>query len=42
VHEPAKIEKNGRLFFLGHDDTYITLFRCLRTRAEIAFATRKS
>jgi hypothetical protein len=42
VHEPAKIEKNGRLFFLGHDDTYITLFRCLRTRAKTSLATQKT
>ena len=37
AHELAKVEENGRLFFLGHDDTYITLFRCVRTRAELAF-----
>jgi hypothetical protein len=41
THELAKIDENGRLFFLGHDDTYITLFRYLRTRAKASFGLQK-
>jgi hypothetical protein len=41
AHELAKIDENGRLFFLGHDDTYITLFRYLRTRAKASFGSQK-
>jgi hypothetical protein len=42
AHELAKVEENGRLFFLGHDDTYITLFRCIRTRSELPFSNMKT
>jgi hypothetical protein len=40
IHELSQIEENGGFVVVGHLDTYITLFRWLRTSATDASSSR--